>query len=91
MNYLKVKWIGAVLLGLGLTGLQAQSKLYVRSNNGNQVSVLLDSIRTITFTGANLQVNKINNSSASFAINDQRYLSFIPYESGSAVLEMTKT
>ncbi len=91
MNCKKVRLLGLILLGFGLTALQAQSKLYARSNNGNQIGVLLDSIRTITFTGANLQVNKSNNSSASFAINDQRYLSFIPYEAGSALVEMTRS
>jgi len=76
MRHKKVKLIALLLLCIGLTGIQAQSSLYVRTHNGIQTSYALNSIEKLTFSGANMIVNKTSGSIDNYALNDIRYMNF---------------
>ena len=76
MRQKKIKLSAVLLLGLGLTGIQAQSTLYVKAYNGTQIPYALSSIRKLTFSSGNIQVNKTSGSTDSYALNDIRYLNF---------------
>jgi len=75
MRHKRLKLSTALLLGLGLTGLQAQT-MYVRESNGAQTDYALSSIRTMTFSGGNVTIQKTDNSKGIYALNGLRYLNF---------------
>lgn len=68
---------------LSLSGLQAQN-LYVKQSNGTQTSVSLTDIRKMTFSEGNIIIAKTDNSSAQFALNDLRYLSFFDFSTSAS-------
>lgn len=53
--------------------------MYVRNTNGTQDTYALSSISKLTFSGSNVTVHNIDNSSAIYAINETRYISFSNY------------
>jgi len=63
------------LLGLGLTGLQAQT-VYVKESSGTQTAYPLSSVRKMTFSGGNVTVHKTDNSTGVYALSGLRYLNF---------------
>ena len=74
--------LSAILsLGIGLTGLQAQSQLYVKDKAGTETSYALSNIGKLTFSAGNVVVNKSDGSSNTFALNDLRYLAFKQFSS----------
>ena len=75
MEHKKVKLSALLLLGLGLTGIQAQS-MYVKEHSGIQTPYTLSSIRKLTFPTGNMTVNKTDGSMSNFALSDIRYLNF---------------
>ncbi len=77
MRHKKVKLSALFLLGIGLTGIQAQSTLYVKEHSGIQTSYMLDSIRKLTFFTGNMTVNKTDGSMSNYALSNIRYLNFI--------------
>ena len=77
MRHKKLKLSAILLLGLGLTGIQAQSTLYVKEHSGIQTPYTLSSIRKLTFPTGNITVNKTNGSTSTFALSNIRYLNFI--------------
>ncbi|HLW09229.1 MAG TPA: T9SS type A sorting domain-containing protein [Fermentimonas sp.] len=78
MKQKKLKISLLLLLGLGLTGLQAQS-LFVKQSNNTQSTYALDDIRKITFSSGNLTVTKKDNTIGVYALSGLRYLSFADY------------
>jgi hypothetical protein len=70
-----------LLLGLGLTSLQAQT-MNVKEKSGAQTAYTLSSVRKMTFSGGNVTVNKTNNTSGVFALSALRYLNFTSVTSG---------
>ncbi|MDY0216507.1 MAG: T9SS type A sorting domain-containing protein [Bacteroidales bacterium] len=66
------------LLGIGLTGLQAQT-MHVLKTSGEQTSYVLNNIQKLTFSGGNITVSEMGGSSTIYAIADLRYLSFNDY------------
>lgn len=64
-----------LLLGLGLTDLQAQT-LYVNESNGDQTSYALNDIAKMTFSTGNLTVTKTDNSSGIYALSEMKNLRF---------------
>lgn len=70
-----------LLLGLGLTGLQAQT-LYVKQTNGTQTAYALNIIRKLTLTSANVTIQKTDNTTADYAFNALKYFSYIDYTTG---------
>jgi len=76
MRHKKIKLSALLLLGLGLTGLQAQSTLFVKEHSGTQTSYTLSSIRKLTFPTGNMMVNKTDGSTSTYTLSDIRYLNF---------------
>ena len=75
MRNKRLKLSTLLMLGLGLTGLQAQT-MYVREGNGAQTDYALSSIRTMTFSGGNVTIQKTDNSKGTYALSGLRYLNF---------------
>lgn len=75
MRHKRLKLSGVLLLGLGLTGLQAQT-MYVKENSGTQTAYTLSSIQKITFSGGNATIQKTDNSTDVYALSELRYLNF---------------
>ena len=75
MRHKRLKLCALLLLGLGLTSLQAQT-LYVRQNTGSQTAIALDVVQKITFSTGNLNVRKTDNSFVSYVLSGLRYLTF---------------
>jgi len=82
MLHKKVKLTAVFLLGLGLTGLQAQSTLFVKEHGGIQTPYTLSSIRKLTFAGGNMTVNKDTGSLTTYALSNIRYLNFTDLTTG---------
>jgi hypothetical protein len=76
MVHKKVKLVTLFLFGIGLTGIKAQSTLYVREHSGMQTSYTLSSIRKLTVPTGYVTVNKTNGNMSAFALNNIRYLNF---------------
>jgi len=82
MKHKRVKLIVMLLLVLGLTGVNAQTKLYVKEKAGGSTAFELSTIRKLTFLNGNLTVNKTDGNSSNFGLNDLRYLSFTDFSTG---------
>jgi hypothetical protein len=81
MNFKQLKLSVAFLLGLGLTGLQAQT-MYVKESNGAQTAYALGNIQKMSFSSGNLTVTKTGNNSEVYDLSDLRYLKFSDISSG---------
>ncbi len=75
MRHKRLKLSAVLLLGLGLTGLQAQT-MYVKESSGTQTTYTLSNIQKMSFSSGYLTVTKTDNSSEVFALSDLRYLNF---------------
>lgn len=75
MKRKRLRFSTMLLFGLGVFGLQAQT-MYVKENTGTQTAYTLSSLRTITFLGGNVTVQKTDNSTGIYAISGLRYLNF---------------
>ena len=75
MRHKKLKLRAVLLLGLGLSSIQAQT-MYVKESNGTQTAYPLNSIRKMTFSGGNATIYKTDNSTGVYALNGLRYLIF---------------
>ena len=75
MKHKRLKLSAVLLLGLGLTGLQAQT-MYVKESSGTQTAYTLSNIQKMSFSSGYLTVTKTDNSSGVFALSDLRYLNF---------------
>ena len=72
----EVRKLSAVLLlGLGLTSLQAQT-MYVKKSSGTQTAYTLSNVRKMTFSGGNATVHKTDNTTSVYALSGLRYLNF---------------
>ena len=75
MKYKQLKFIAVLLLGLGLTGLQAQT-MNVKEMGGTETSYSLSEISKITFSSGNLTILETDNNSVDYALTNLRYLNF---------------
>lgn len=75
MRRKKLKLCAVLLLGLGLSGLQAQS-LFVRISNGPQTAYALSSIQKLTFSSGYLTITETDNNNGVYALNALQYLNF---------------
>ena len=75
MRQKRLKLSAVFLLGLGLTGLQAQT-MYVKEKSGTQTAYTLSSLRKMTFSGGNATVQKSDNSTGVYALSQLRCLNF---------------
>lgn len=55
MRHKRLKLSAVLLLGLGLTGLQAQT-MYVKESSGTQTAYTLSNIQKMSFSSGNLTV-----------------------------------
>ena len=79
MNFEKIKLWAFLFFASAITGMQAQS-LFVLEKTGAKTDFALTSLRSITFSGANLILNKKDGSTPStYAIAGLRFLSFSQY------------
>jgi len=73
-----------IIVGLGLSGLQAQT-MYVKENVGTQTVYSLSNIGKISFSSGNLTISLLDTSSVVYTISSLRHLSFsdsIPVNNG---------
>lgn len=75
MRHKKLKLSGVLLLGLGLTGLKAQT-MNVKQTSGTQTAYLLSNIRKLDFASSNITVHKTVGISDIYALSGIRYLNF---------------
>jgi hypothetical protein len=75
MRNKRLKLSAALLLGLGLTGLQAQT-MYVKESNGTQTAYALSNIKKMSFSSGNFTVTKTDNTNGVYALNNLRYFNF---------------
>jgi hypothetical protein len=75
MRHKKLKISIVLLLGLGLTGLQAQT-MYVKERSGTQTTYTLSNIQKMSFSSGNLTIIKTDNSGNVYALSDLQYLNF---------------
>jgi hypothetical protein len=75
MRQKRLKLSGILLLGLGLTGIQAQT-MYVKESKGTQTAYSLNNIQKMSFLSGNLLVVKTDNNSNVYALSDLMNLNF---------------
>jgi hypothetical protein len=75
MFHKRLKFSAVLLLGLGLTGLQAQT-IYVKQSNGTQTAYALSNIKKMSFSSGNLTVTKTDNTNGVYALNNLMFLNF---------------
>ncbi len=76
-----------LLLGIGLTGLQAQT-MYVMETGGEQTSYALNDIRKLTFEDASVTITETGGTTTTYEVANLRYFSFDDY---TGVLETEQT
>ena len=81
MRHKRLKLSSVLMLGLGLTGLQAQT-MYVKEKSGTQTAYTLSSLRKMTFSGGNATVQKTDNSTGVYALSGLRYMNFTDLTTG---------
>jgi len=77
MKHKELKLCSLLLFAVLLQGIQAQS-VYVVNKTGGQTGYPLASLRTITFSGTTLNINKKDGSTVPSSIVDIRFLTFSP-------------
>ncbi|NDP20180.1 MAG: hypothetical protein GZ091_03745, partial [Paludibacter sp.] len=75
MKQKRMKMGALLLLGLGLTAVQAQ-RMNVKTKSGTNTAYMISDIRNMTYSGANLVVTKVDASTTSFAIPDTRFINY---------------
>lgn len=73
---LKMKFGIMLLLFLGITGLQAQDKLYVKTNVGTETSFSLNGIRKLTFPERNISVTHTDGKTEVVPFKEIRFVNF---------------
>lgn len=74
MNLKKLSTL--LLLCLALSGVQAQSTLYVQEKTGIQTAFVLNDVRKLTFPAGSITVNKNDGNTNTYVLSDIRYLNF---------------
>lgn len=90
MKHKKLKLSAVLLLGLGLTSIQAQNSLYVVEKSGTQTQFALSDIKMLTFPSGNLIVNKKDLSTNTYARIDLRQLNFVGIPNAINIAEETE-
>ena len=76
MRHKKLKLGALLLLGLGLTGLQAQT-MYVKENSGTQTAYALSNIKKMNFSSGNITVSTTTGNPVTYSLSGIRYLNFV--------------
>ena len=89
MKSKKVTLISVLLFGIGF-GLNAQTSMYLKKNDGTQMDIDIDSLRKLTFLNSDLQVNKTVAATQSYTLSGLRYLSFKNHQTSISAIESLK-
>jgi hypothetical protein len=76
MKHRKLKTCAVLLLGLGLQATQAQTALFVKQKVGTNTPFNLSTLKSLTFDGSNVTVNKKDASTSSFVRTNVQYMNF---------------
>jgi len=76
MKHRKLKTCAVLLLGVGLQATQAQTALFVKQKVGTNTAFNLITLKSITFDGSNITVNKKDASTSSFVRTSVQYMNF---------------
>ena len=88
MRLLKIKLGTMLLLFLGITGLQAQNVLYVKTTGGTETSFSLNGIRKLTFPLRNMSVTHTDGKTELIPFKEIHYVNFTQGLSGNSSLAM---
>ena len=81
MRHKKLKLSTLLFLGIGLTGLKAQT-MYMKATNGTQTAYVLSNISKMSFSPGNIIVSKTSGSSDTYALSNMRYMNFTNFGTG---------
>lgn len=90
MKHKKLKMCTLLLLSIGIQAVMAQTSLYVKEKAGIITPFDLITVKSITFAGGSLMVNKKDATINSFALADLSYLSF-NLSTGFELINATQT
>jgi len=76
MKHKKLKTCAVLVLALGLQATQAQTALFVKQKVGSTTSFNLSTLKSLTFDGSNVTVNKKDASTSSFVRSNVQYMNF---------------
>jgi hypothetical protein len=76
MKHKHLQTCAVLLLGLGLQATQAQTALFVKQKVGNTTSFNLSTLKSLTFDGSNVTVNKKDASTSTFLRSNVQYMNF---------------
>jgi len=76
MKYKKLQTCAVLLLGLGLQATLAQTALFVKQKVGSDTPFNLSTLKSLTFAGSNVTVNKKDASTSSFVRSNVQYMNF---------------
>jgi len=76
MKQRKLKTCAVLLLGLGLQATQSQTALFVKQKVGTNTPFNLSTLKSLTFDGSNVTVNKKDASTSSFVRTNVQYMNF---------------
>ena len=80
MRHIRLQLSVILLLGLGLTSIQAQNNtMYVRPTIGDQTEHSVGDIGRMTFSEGNISITETTGSSENYSLTGMRYLSFRNY------------
>ena len=75
MKHKRLKFSTLLLLGLGFTGLQAQT-VFVRQTSGTQNAYLLSNIEKLSFPSGQITVSLTTGNPDTYSLSNVRYLNF---------------
>lgn len=78
MKHKKLKTCAVLLLGLGLQATQAETALFVLQKVGTNTPFNMSTLKSLTFSGGNVLVNKKDATTSSFVVANIKYLNFAP-------------
>lgn len=81
MRHKRLQLSAVLLLGIGLTGLQAQT-MYMQESSGVQTAYTLSNMQKIIFSGGNITFQKTDNTIDVYPLSELKYLSFKDYSTG---------
>ena len=88
MKHKRLSLSSLLLLFLGLTGLQAQSILYVKEKMGMQTPIALSIVKKLTFPPDSLVISRTKGGTGTYGLSSLRYLSFTDFTTDAPQIEI---
>jgi hypothetical protein len=76
MKHKKLKIYVVLLLGLGLQVTQAENALFILQKSGDNTAFNMSTLKSLTFSGANVLVNKKDATTSTFVRSNVKYMNF---------------